>query len=120
MKKLFKTLAVLAVSGTMAFANGPVPQTFKVGMYNVQNSHTLKVFIEKESAEPLLLEIKDANGRTIQHDYFGKNKSKSGVSLNMENLESGNYTLEISDKTNTFKKEIELTKEQKEELKIVI
>lgn len=50
MKKLFKTFAVLAVSSTLAFANVN-PTSFKVGMYNVHNTHTLKVFVNKESSD---------------------------------------------------------------------
>ena len=121
MKKLFKTFAVLALSGTMAFASGnPTPKTFKVGMYNVQHTHTLKVFIEKEGNEALLFEVKDENGRLVTQSYIGKNSHKSGLTLNMESLTPGDYTIEISNKDSVFKKNIELTKEQKQELKIVI
>lgn len=119
MKKLFKTFAVLAASSTLAFANVN-PTSFKVGMYNVQNTHTLKVFVNKESSDALLLQIKDAKGTIIQSENIGKNKYKMGLSLNLSNLESGDYTVELSDKTSTFTKDIRLEKEQKEELKIVI
>ncbi len=119
MKKLFKTFAVLAISSTLAFANAK-PASFQVGMYNVHNTHTLKVFVNKESTDALRLEIKDAQGKVIQSENIGKNKHKMGISLNLSNLESGDYTLELSDKSSTFTKEIRLEKEQKEELKIVI
>ncbi|WP_367914664.1 T9SS type A sorting domain-containing protein [Leadbetterella sp. DM7] len=119
MKKLFKTFAVLAVSSTLAFANVN-PTSFKVGMYNVQNTHMLKVFVNKESSNALLLEICDAKGRVIQSEQVGKNKHNMGLNLNLSELESGDYTIRLSDKTSTFTKEIRLEKEQKEELKIVI
>ena len=119
MKKLFKTFAVLAVSTSLTFANVN-PSSFKVGMYNVQNTHTLKVFVNKESPDAILLAIRDANGKVIQSETIGKNKHKMGLSLNLSNLDSGDYTLELSDKTSTFTKDIRLEKEHKEELKIVI
>ncbi|MBX2953235.1 MAG: hypothetical protein KF870_12070 [Leadbetterella sp.] len=119
MKKLFKTFAVLAVSSTLAFANVN-PTSFKVGMYNVQNTHNLKVFVNKETTDALLLEIRDAKGTLLQSERIGKNKYKMGLTLNLSNLESGDYTLKLSDKTSTFTKDIRLEKEHKEELKIVI
>lgn len=120
MKKLFKTFAVLVLTGTMAFATGPVPQSFKVGMYNVENSHVLKVFVDKESKDALLLKIKDQSGRVIQREYFGKNMLKTGVILNMENLKNGNYTILISHKDSVYEKEIEIKTETTKEHKIVI
>ena len=120
MKKLFKTFAILAVSSSLAFANNTRPSTFKVGMYNVKNTHTLKVFVDKESNNALLLEVKDADGRVLQSENIGKNRHSMGLRLNLSNLESGDYTIELSDKTNTYTKDIRLEKEQKEELKIVI
>lgn len=53
MKKLLKSIAVFFVSVSLisaaptSFPATKAPLTFKVGMYNVQNSHVLKVFIEK-------------------------------------------------------------------------
>ena len=86
----------------------------------MQNTHTLKVFVNKESSDALLLEIKDAKGRVLQSENIGKNKHKMGLTINMSNLESGEYKLQLSDKTSTFTKDFRLEKEQKEELKIVI
>jgi hypothetical protein len=121
MKKLFKTFAVLALTGTMAFAANVKPNSFKVGMYNVQNTNTLKIFLEKENDHALVMEIKDLKGNTLQRELVGKNKTNAGVSLDLSNLESGEYTLQISDKHSTYTKNIEVQKKEiKEELKIVI
>jgi hypothetical protein len=119
MKTLFKTFAVLAISTSFAFAN-VTPSSFKVGMYNVQNTHKLKVFVEKGTKDALLLEVKDSKGNVLQSEKLGKGKSQMAVSLDLANLESGDYTLYISDKNSTYTKDIRLEKEQKEELKIVI
>jgi hypothetical protein len=119
MKTLFKTFAVLAISSSLAFAN-VTPASFKVGMYNVQNTHKLKVFVDKGTKEALLLEVKDSKGNVLQSEKLGKGKSQMAVSLDLGNLESGDYTLYISDKKSTYTKDIRLEKEQKEELKIVI
>jgi hypothetical protein len=119
MKKLFKTFAVLALCTSFAFANVK-PASFKVGMYNVHNTHTLKVFVEKKTSEALLLEVKDSKGAVLQSEKLGKNKSQMGVALDLSSLPSGDYTLHISDKNSTYVKDIRLEKEQKEELKIVI
>ncbi len=119
MKKLFKTFAVLAISSTIALANVG-PQSFKVGMYNVQNTHKLKVFIDKENTGALVLEVLDNTGTVIQKELVGKNQSKAAISLDMSSLESGDYKLKISDKFSSYTKDIHLEKQQKEELKIVI
>ena len=121
MKKLFKTFAVLALTGTMAFAGPVKPNSFKVGMYNVHNTNTLKIFFQKEQADALILEIKDLKGNVLQKDLVGKNRTNAGVSLDLSNLESGKYVLQISDKHSSYTKDIEVQKKEvKEELKIVI
>lgn len=119
MKKLFKTLTVLVVSGTMALAN-PNPETFKVGMYNVKGTHAVKIFLKKQDEASLQLIVKNAKGRIIYDTAVGRNAQEAALLLNLEHLETGDYTIEISDGNTLFKKDIELVKEVKEELKIVI
>lgn len=120
MKKLFKTFAVLTITTSLAFAKVSPESTFKVGVYNVKNTHKIKVFVEKDNLKSLAVEILDENGRSIQKEIFGKDKTKTGLDLDLSQLEDGKYTLKISDKKGSYKKDLELRKEKKEELKIVI
>lgn len=115
MKKLVKPFVLLLLSVSMAFA-APKPQSFKVGMYNVQNSHLLKVFVEKKRGESMIVEIKNKNGQTVVTKYLDKKSSKAAICFDLEDLEAGNYSMEISNKNEVFVKEINLVDMKKIEI----
>ncbi len=119
MKKLFKTLAVLAISTSLAFAKNP-SASFEVGSYYSKKSNTLKVFFQKENKNGLLLVVKDEMGREMSRDIVGKSKDKFSVGIDISSLGVGAYTIEIFDKEAKYTKTLNFTKEVVEELKIVI
>ena len=114
MKKLLKSIAVffVAVSLTSATpANHPAPKapvTFKVGMYNVQNSHVLKVFIEKLEGDNVKLELKGKDGSVFFSKYLGKKETKKGFNIDMSQLPSDYYTLMVTNGEEKFVKKLDL------------
>jgi hypothetical protein len=97
MKKLFLTSAFVCSVLLSTFAN-PVkgPSSFSVGMYNVKNSQTLKVYVEKSKGQNLKLEILDANGEVVNTSFAAKKSNKEGFSFDLSQLKTGDYTLRLS------------------------
>ncbi len=119
MKKLFRTVAGLAMAFTITFTSSaastvPVketknPVTFEVGMYNVANTHNLKLFVEKQKGQSLKIQLKDLDGQSLLTEFVHKNNTRYGVNLNMEGLKEGQYVIEISNDKEIVKKEILIT-----------
>ncbi len=121
MKKLLKTLALVCATTVFTFANPrPQPKTFAVGMYNVSHTLTLKVFVQKLKGDNLKLSLKDENGAVIQTAYSAKKSVKEGFLFDLKNLNEGNYTLQVSNDSETFEKAINVVKKVAVEDKIEI
>ncbi len=121
MKKLLKTFALVCISTVLAFANlTPQPKTFAVGMYNVANSLTLKVFVQKLRGDNLKLTLKDTNGDVIMTAYSAKKSVREGFMFDLKNLEEGQYTLVVGNGEETFEKAINLVKKVAVENKLEI
>ena len=121
MKKLFRTIAGLAMALTISFASFATtpkvketknPVTFEVGMYNVTNTHNLKLFVEKAKGQYLKIELKSIDGKSLLTEFVDKKNTKYGVNLNMDNLAEGNYVIEISNDQELLKKEIQVVTNQ--------
>ncbi|CAN1558380.1 hypothetical protein MCERE19_02504 [Spirosomataceae bacterium] len=115
MKKLVKTFALLLISVSVSLAN-PKPQSFKVGMYNVQNSHLLKVFVEKEKGENLRVELKDKNGAVMMTKYADKKSTKAAYCFDFAQLSTDSYKLEITNDKEVFVKDFNLVNTEKVEV----
>lgn len=121
MKKLLKTLALVCATTVFTLANPlPQPKTFAVGMYNVANTLTLKVFVQKLKGDNLKLTLKDETGAVVQTAYSAKKSVKEGFVFDLENMNEGNYTLTVSNDTETFEKTINVVKKMALEQKIEI
>jgi hypothetical protein len=121
MKKLIKTLALVCATTLFTFANPlPQPKTFAVGMYNVANSLSLKVFVQKIKGDDLKLELKDSQGNTFLTAYSNKKSTKEGFLFDLQNLNAGNYTLVVSNGQETFEKTINLVTKVAVENKLVL
>ena len=102
MKKLLKSIIVFFATVSFATATPiKVPTTkcsesFKVGMYNVQNSFVIRLFIEKMTCDDIKIELKNKNGTPLFSKFMGKKEAIKCFNIDMSNLESANYTLEIS------------------------
>lgn len=118
MKKLFRTIAGLAMALTLSFSSFATtpnvketknPVTFEVGMYNVTNTHNLKLFVEKKKGQSLKIQVKNTDGQTLLTEFVDKNSTKYGVNLNMDSLAEGKYVIEISNDTEMLKKDIQIS-----------
>ncbi|HLO44768.1 MAG TPA: DUF3244 domain-containing protein [Leadbetterella sp.] len=115
MKKLVKTFALLLFTVSVSLAN-PKPQSFKVGMYNVQNSHSLKVFVEKQKGDNLRVELKDNKGSVIMTKYADKKSDKAAYCFDLAQLDSGAYQLEITNDKEVFVKDLNVVNTEKIEV----
>ena len=88
------------------------PSSFKIGMYNVKQTHVLKVFIEKEKGSQLKLEIKDEKGESLLVNYVSKKAIASRIYIDLNALKDGNYILEFSNKSEKFTKELNLSSKE--------
>ena len=116
MKKLVKTFALLLFSVSISLASPSKPKDFKVSMYNVQNTHSLKVFVEKKKGANLKVELKDQQGMTVMTKYVDKKSAKAAYSFDLTALESGKYYLEVSNKNEVYVKDLNLVKTEKVEV----
>ena len=115
MKKLVKTFALLLFTVSVSFAS-PKPQSFKVGMYNVQNTNTLKVFVEKQKGENLKVELKDKYGSVVFTKYADKKSDKAAYSFDLAQLETGAYQLEITNNKEVYVKDLNVVNTEKVEV----
>jgi hypothetical protein len=116
MKTFLKTILFVCLSAGVALSN-PVkltnkPTSFNIGMYNVQHSHVLKLFVEKQKGSDLKIEIKDKDGAILLTKFIDKRDVKSSMSLDISQLTEGNYTLEVSNSTEKFVQELNLSTTQ--------
>jgi hypothetical protein len=126
MKHSTKTSSVifcicLLMAGVSSFANDgrnqlPVYKRFvmtgesamKVDLKWVAGSETLGLFIDNPEGKPISVTVRDASGSVIENLVFPKNQKKLFKYYNFAEAEEGNYSLEISDKTATISKKINL------------
>jgi hypothetical protein len=88
---------------------------FRIGMYRVKGTLTMKLMLEKEKGVKVTVVLKDKNGKVLHRDNFGKSVTKTGRKFNFSEVEDGTYTLEIADEHEKIEKQIRLnTKEIKE------
>ena len=55
----------------------------------------MRVFIEKMTGDVIKIELKDKNGISLFSKFTGKKEAIKCFTIDMNNLESANYTLEI-------------------------
>ena len=115
MKKLIKPFVLLLLSVSLGFA-APKPQSFQVSMYNVQNSHSLKVFVEKKKGDNLKVELKDKDGMSVLTRFIDKKSTKAAYCFDLEALDSGVYQLEITNNKEVYVKDLNLVKTEKIEV----
>jgi len=122
MKKLIKSIAAAALGLFLLNTNlsAAVIETktecknnscekFRIGMYRVKDSLTMKLLMEKEKGERVEIRLLDEKGRVVHEEYVGKSMNKFGRSLNFSDAQDGNYSLEISNDHEKIVKTIRLS-----------
>ena len=82
--------------------------TFAVGMYQIRNTMSMNVLMEKERGEKLSVVLLDRQGHVLYKEYVNRSYDKYGRKLNFEELGDGDYTLEISNDDEKVTKNIEV------------
>lgn len=115
MKNLIKPILFVLLTAAASFAETndvKNPSKLQVSVYNVQNSYTLKLFVEKQKGETVKVEVKNKAGVLLQTEYISKGVAKSGMNIDLSQLEKGTYSIEISTKTEKLVKEINISNTQ--------
>lgn len=84
------------------------PTSFSVGAYHLVNSNALRVYVQKNTAAPVTITLRNAKGIALYQDKLGKKESTKALSLVMTQQPDGQYTLEVSNGAETVTKSFTL------------
>lgn len=116
MKTLVKTLicaAALSVS-TISFAGekkstaDKSSATFNASVY-VAKDASIRVAVAKTAPSNVEIVLKNGKNEIVYSNNIDKNALKSSYKLNVDQLEDGEYTLEITSSSKTISKQVQLT-----------
>lgn len=118
MKTLIKSLALalslgmVTTAATVAETN-PIGRpaavaTYKTGIYSTMTG-TLSVAIDKEIGGSVDIRLKNAGGKALYSQHLGKSERTCRLRLNLNDLEDGVYTLEITNGVETTKQAVTLS-----------
>ncbi len=113
MKTLIKSLALALTLGVVTSAaslannaeGNPIGRTstaasYKTGIYSTV-AGKLNIGLDKETGGSVDIRLKDIDGKVLYAQHLGKNEHGCRVSLNLNDLEDGVYSLEITNGVNT-------------------
>jgi flagellar hook assembly protein FlgD len=106
---LFNVNLSAAVIETKTECKNNTCEKFRVGMYRIKNSLTMKLLMEKDLGGRVEIRLLDEKGRVVHDEYVGKSMRKFGRNLNFSDAQDGNYTLEISNDHEKIVKTIRLS-----------
>lgn len=115
MKTLFASALIaltLAASTTFAADNAGkanAKSTFQSAVYPMVNSMKVGVNVNKEKESKVSIRLIDSNGQTLATRRLGKGSESTNLRFDLNNLEDGVYTVEISDGAS---KEVKMVKLQ--------
>ncbi|MCY7349569.1 MAG: hypothetical protein LH606_02735 [Cytophagaceae bacterium] len=121
MKTNFKALALAAAVFTTSLiaplavrADEPAtaqnqPTSFAVNAFRAINPLKLRVMISKKDHAVLQVALKDGDGTTLFEEVMWKNEMCKALSLDLSALPDGQYTVEVSSKTEKFTKTFDLS-----------
>lgn len=120
MKTTFKTFAVaLALIATAFTANAEDKETkkaagFATGIYATK-SGKINVLVEKANVDAnTTLLLKNEKGNIVYQETVGKKNQKFGRTLNVDELKSGTYQIEVTSQGETKIKSFEVSSQESE------
>jgi myo-inositol-hexaphosphate 3-phosphohydrolase len=119
MKNQIKTIVVALIWGTAIFANAnslpvkPTIKTFALSVYKINGESSYNIFVNKLEGSILKITLKDAKNDIFYEQFLSKKETKFRTKLNVSNLESGNYFLELTEGGNVEIKAIEISNIEK-------
>ena len=104
MKKLFKTFAILLLATATTFATTSEddkkkvkqPTSFDIGMYNVKNTSTIRLMLEKAKGDIITIKLRDETGDILHKEVVRKNNTFYKTNFQLDGLSDGTYQFEIS------------------------
>jgi len=78
----------------------------RVAVYQLENSSKFKVHFENIAEAPVVIRIRNSSNKVL-HEEVVKDK-KYVRKFDLESMADGNYTFEITNKEESYTKEIEL------------
>ncbi|GAB3321705.1 hypothetical protein GCM10027299_16550 [Larkinella ripae] len=109
MMNLLSSLICTALLSTTSVDPAAAPKTlsFDASAYVTVNNQ-IRVAVEKTSAEPVEVLLRDKKNRVLFHQFVGKKEQKYAVKLNVAELSDGAYELEVKSKDGSIRKEVNL------------
>lgn len=112
MKNQIKTIVIALLLGTVFYVNAkPLPfistiKPYAISMYKVDGKSLIKIFIDKLEGSKVRISVIDKSGEIVYQEFMGKKDTAFRTKLDLSNLETGKYSLEVTDgkkiEVNTF------------------
>jgi hypothetical protein len=90
----------------------PARKSFAVGMYRIRESLTMRLMVEKQAGERVLVRLLNEQGQIIHREVVGKPAKKYACNFDFSNTEDGQYTIEVTNGMEVITKAIDLTTTQ--------
>jgi Secretion system C-terminal sorting domain len=106
MKNQIKTIVAALLLGTVFCANAntlpftPTIKPYAISMYKVDGKSLINIFINKLEGTKVKISVIDKNGEIVYQEYLGKKETKFRTKLDLANLETGSYSLKVTDGKN--------------------
>ncbi|WP_031526768.1 DUF3244 domain-containing protein [Dyadobacter crusticola] len=119
MKNLLKSIAfavaftVVFVSNTFADDKETKKAAFGTGIF-ASKSGKIHINLDKYTDHHAVVLVTDARGTVIYREVVGKEVSKFRKALNLQELPSGEYTIEVSGKDGKVTRRFELSEQSTE------
>ena len=116
MKTLVKTFAIALLSAVSFISNATTDnngnlnaqKTFAVGVYQTINTMKMNVMVEKLAGKRLSVILKSESGEVLHAEYIRKNDTAYRGKFDLQELEDGKYTFEISDGESKIVKNVQV------------
>ncbi len=110
-----KTLVAFFLLGTTPMLANPTnptapakPASFDASVY-VTKANKIRLAVEKTTAEPVVITLRQAGGsEALFSQHMGRRQTKAAIQLNVDQLASGAYELEIKSATGSIIKWVNL------------
>lgn len=89
------SLSFVAVSMSNAKPGRPAVSSFKTGIYT-SISGQLHIALNKQVGGPVDIRLKSSTGDLLYNRHLGKKETSLRARLNLDNLDDGDYVLEIT------------------------
>lgn len=92
----------------MAKAEAAKLAGFGASLFQLNNTHKVKLSVDKKSDSHLRITLKDQLGRTHYDELYGKNESQYRRTFDFTDMADGTYQFELVYKDHKLTKEVQL------------